>query len=163
AQGSHQPRERAEGRARIPGAPRGPVARPKVPHRHGDAAVPGLPVPAPRPGHHGHSASHPGSTGREPAGQGHGTHDPSPRSVRAAPPATAQPGAAMVSNGAAGGGAAIPGLPAPSAARQGRGPSEGPPAAPTGVLSAPSRGSGAPGHTAGPYGRHYPTAPMAPG
>jgi len=162
AQGSHQPRERAEGRARIPGAPRGPVARPKVPHRHGDAAVPGLPVPAPRPGQHGHAGSHPGSTGREQAGKIQSTHESGPGSGHAGRPATGQPRTAMVSNGAAGGAASIPGLPAASAARQGGGPPAGPPAAPTGVLSATPPGSGGRGHAGGPYGRYHPTAPAAP-
>src|SRR5215469_326254 len=122
AHGSHPPRERAEGRARIPGAPRGPVARPKVPHRHGDAAVPGLPVPAPRPDHHGHPVSHPGSTGGEQAGKIRSTHEPGRGSVHTGRPATGGPRTAMVSNGAAGGAASIPGLPAASAARQGGGP-----------------------------------------
>jgi flagellum-specific peptidoglycan hydrolase FlgJ len=162
ARASHQPRERAEGRARIPGAPRGPVARPKVPHRHGDAAVPGLPVSAPRSGHHGHPAPHLGSAGQEQAGNGHAAHEPGRRPVHAAPPATVRPRTAVVSNSAAGG-ASIPGLPAASAAPHGGGPSEGPPAAPAGVLSASAPGSGSSGRPAGPYGRHNSTAPMAPG
>jgi len=162
AQGNHHPRERAEGRARIPGAPRGPVARPKVPHRHGDAAVPGLPVPAPRPGHRGHSASHPRPAGGEIAGNSPGAHEPSRGSVHAAAPATGRPRTAMVSSGAAGGTASIPGLPVASAAPHGGGSSEGPPAAPTGVLSAPPPGSDGRRHAGSPYGRHHPTAPTAP-
>ena len=155
AQGNHHPRERAEGRARIPGAPRGPVARPKVPHRHGDAAVPGLPVPAPRPGRDGHPSHHLPAA-RPETHNGRLAHEAARRPDPAARPAVGQPRTAMVSNGAGPGAAAIPGLPSASAAPQADGPSEGPPAAPTGVLSGPPHGSGGAGHAASPYGRHEP-------
>jgi flagellum-specific peptidoglycan hydrolase FlgJ len=161
AQSNHHPRERAEGRARIPGAPRGPIARPRVPHRHGEAAVPGMPVPAPRPGPDGHPASqhHPGA--RAETHNGHLGHEAARRPDQAARSAAGRPRTAMVSNGAGPGAAAVPGL--PSTAAQGGGPSGGPPAAPTGVLSATPPGSAAPGQAAGPYGRHDPTAPAASG
>jgi flagellum-specific peptidoglycan hydrolase FlgJ len=163
AQGNQHPRERAEGRARIPGAPRGPVVRPKVPHRHGDAAVPGLPVPAPRPGRDGHSASHRHPPGRVETHHGPLGHQAARRPDQPARSAVGQPRTAMVSNGSGPGAAAIPGLPGGAATPRGGGPSEGPPAAPTGVLSATPPGSDAPGHAAGPYGRHDPTAPAASG
>jgi flagellum-specific peptidoglycan hydrolase FlgJ len=161
AQGNHHPRERAEGRARIPGAPRGAVARPKVPHRHGDAAVPGLPVPAPRLGGDGHSASHHHPAGRVEAHKSHPGHEAARGPDQAAQSSEGQPRTATVSNGAGPGAAAIPGLPAASVAPQGRGPSQGPPAAPTGVLSTTPPRSGAQGHRGSPYGRHLPPVPAA--
>jgi flagellum-specific peptidoglycan hydrolase FlgJ len=174
----HRGDDRADGRARIPGAPGRPSARLKVPHAHGEAAVPGLPVPAPRPDRDRPSASPRHQAGREEARHSHLAHEQGPQPVRAGAPPKA-PGPTVASEGAGPGSAAIPGLPAAAGVPRGSARSAVPPAAPTGVLSSGtsgtsasaggSSGSHASGTSTAPsapaastYGRHRPTAPTAP-
>jgi len=121
----------AEGRSRIPGAPRSASARLKVAHAQGGAAVPGLPVRALGPQPKGHLAPHLQHPDKPGAGQARAT---------------------TASRGAGPGGTAIPGLPATAAPPQGTAKTAEPPAAPTGALSPPSPS---------PYGRHQPPPPPA--
>src|SRR5262245_35974596 len=135
----HSGRDRAAGRARIPGAPGGRSARLKVPHARGDAAVPGLPVPAPRPHRDAHSASQQHPVDPAQARQSRPAQQPDGHPGPAGRPATGPARATSASARAGQGAAAIPGLPA-AAATHGR-EKHVSPAAPSGALSTGPAGS----------------------